>query len=1001
MHYAKNTFMLQWLFLVSGVVLFGTVIGIELYGDYTKVEAVERDRLVVQAKIIHENLNYQLRATNLALQRIRGDLPLWWHGTRYSLEATRQMETFAVSISGIRTLIFMDAAGTVRLSNRSELMNRNFSFRDYFRVPSQRPNDDILYLSPPFQSALSVFVMNLSRVVIDAEGGFSGVVTASLEPEYFKTLMDSVLYAPDMQVSIFHGDGTRFLRVPELEASPARTAGATDAFFAEHRESGRKVNVLAGMAHARGEVRMAALYTIQPERFIMDKPLVIKVSRRLSALYADFRKSGQMYGGLFVVLASIACLLLMLYQIRTRRLDDQARHVQEALRESEQRLRDILNHTTAIVFMKDLQGRYLFINRQYEELFQITHETLKGQSDHALFPEEVVAQLQANDRAALASETSIMVEECLPLGDDVHTYIAIKFPLRDNQGQPYAVCGIATDITARKQMEEQLRTAVAAADAANRAKSDFLSTMSHEIRTPMNGVLGMAELLMEMPLSADAKSHASAIRNSGRALLGIINDILDFSKIEAGKIELEEVDFSLHELLKHLTDFFAPSTMERGIAFHTTFSAGLPSHVRGDPTRLRQVLTNLLSNAIKFTQEGGVALRVQCGRAGGGEAAPMVFRIQDTGVGIHPESFAKLFKSFEQADSSTTRRFGGTGLGLAISRRLVTLMRGTIEVESTPGQGSLFTVTLPLPHSDPHLLSRAPTLARLQGAQALPPGMHLLIVEDDATNRAVLHGMLKQHDMRFDFAENGLLALEKLWARRYDLVFMDCQMPELDGFATCQAFRKQEQGRRTPVVALTAYALKGDRERCLEAGMDDYLTKPIDRQRLVATLVRWLVPADRMPPALPTSPASSGVSPPDSVPHALPPDAPGEPHLRDVVDRALLHALRADLDAEDFSAIVASFLTHLPARLDKLRAAHQRPDPEALRHLAHTLKGASRQLGALNLGALCERLETLAQSGSLDQGEKVLAEMDAEAASVQEILLRALEEAQVAPTYRF
>ena len=959
--------------------LFGSVLGFDLYDDYIKTYKSEHDRLLVQARIANDNLTSQLKTTNLALQRIRGDLPLWSYGDRYRLEAIRQMETFAASISGIRTLLFMDAQGMVRVSNRSELMNRNLSFRNHFQIPKQHPNDDLLYLSPPFQSALSVFVMNLSRVVTTTNNGeFAGLVTASLEPEYFKTLMASILYAPDMRASIIHGDGQPFLRVPEQDESDKPNQEKPDLSFAWHLNSGKQSSIRTGWDDETGEERIIAFYTIQPNVFLMDKPLVIKISRQLDVLYSEVYEGARIYGSLFLVLVAFTSITLLVMQTRTKRFNDQSKRNLLALKESEQRLQDILNHTTAVVFMKDLESRYLFINRQYETLHHVTNHAVQGKSDHDLFPAEVAQHLHANDRSALSSTTSIMVEERIPLDDGMHTFLSIKFPLFDSNKQPYAVCCIATDITDRKQIEEQLQISMAAADAANRAKSDFLSTMSHEIRTPMNGVLGMAELLLDMSLPEKAKNHVLAIRNSGRSLLGIIDDILDLSKIESGKIELEQTSFSLHELLENLSDFFLPSILERGILFQKRFSHNLPTTIQGDPTRLRQILTNLLSNAIKFTKEGEVTLQVKPLTLEATHCR-LVFEIQDTGIGIQADNFAKLFQSFEQADSSTTRRFGGTGLGLAITHRLVTLLQGEILVKSIHGQGSLFTTILPFARPKQSIPKKKSLTQDRTGT--IPHGKRLLIVEDDATNRAVLHGFLKPYAMTCDFSENGRQALEKLETNRYDLIFMDCQMPELDGFATTRTFR--QQGGKTTIVALTAYALKGDRERCLAAGMDDYLTKPIDRQQLCATLARWLSPT----PAVATLPMATTAPPPPSPLPSPPPSPPTDTAIQTEV----LSALKRDLDEEDLVNIVTLYLNKLPSRVEEIQIGFHNNDPEAVIRIAHPFKSSSRQLGAMKLGALCEKLEFMGRSGQLDPNEISLDTLAHEAEAAQKALRTLVE----------
>ncbi|MBF0400793.1 MAG: response regulator [Magnetococcales bacterium] len=392
---------------------------------------------------------------------------------------------------------------------------------------------------------------------------------------------------------------------------------------------------------------------------------------------------------------------------------------------------------------------------------------------------------------------------------------------------------------------DQLKDARRHAEAENRAKSAFLATMSHEIRTPMNAIVGMAELLNAEEIPPKARYYANSIMQAGETLLSLINDILDYSKMTAGKLTLNEQSFDLHQLLDGITKLFVEQIKEKHLVFHVDIAPELPRMVQGDSVRIWQVVVNLLSNAIKFTHQGEVRLTVTqlASRVeAAGTRSVVQFSVQDTGVGIPPEFFARLFKSFEQSDQATARRYGGTGLGLAITKVLVQLMGGEIEVESTVGTGSLFRVTLPLALSVlPSLTTPSP---ETETVAELPVDCRVLVVEDDPVNRVVVVSMLRRLGIEADVAEDGVQALDRLQHQSYDLIFMDCQMPEMDGYETCRSLRLREsmapnQGR-TPVIALTAFAMQGDREKCLEAGMDDYMTKPVRGKDFREILARWL-----------------------------------------------------------------------------------------------------------------------------------------------------------------
>ncbi len=396
------------------------------------------------------------------------------------------------------------------------------------------------------------------------------------------------------------------------------------------------------------------------------------------------------------------------------------------------------------------------------------------------------------------------------------------------------------EIAERRQAGQDLLKAREIAEAAVRSRGEFLSRMSHEIRTPMNGVMGMTGLLLDTALSPDQRDCAETIRSSGESLLTLINDILDFSKIEAGEIAFEKLDFDLREAIDGAVGMLSVLARKKGLALSSSIAPGVCSKLTGDPLRLRQVLTNLVGNAIKFTAHGAITLSVFEESLSDGMAT-LRFEIADTGIGIAPQDRARLFHAFSQVDGSITRKFGGTGLGLVISRQLIEKMDGRIDVESEPGKGSVFRFTAKFDRSAEKPV--APALSPASTSTGSGP-LRILIAEDNAINRKVALALLRKIGYAADVAENGRQAVEALARTPYDIVFMDCQMPEMDGYAATAEIRRREAAdhRHTWIIALTANAMAGDRENCLSAGMDDYLAKPLRPEALAAALSRSPAP---------------------------------------------------------------------------------------------------------------------------------------------------------------
>jgi signal transduction histidine kinase/CheY-like chemotaxis protein/HPt (histidine-containing phosphotransfer) domain-containing protein len=549
----------------------------------------------------------------------------------------------------------------------------------------------------------------------------------------------------------------------------------------------------------------------------------------------------------------------------------------------------------------------------------------------------------------------------------------------DADRAPLGMLVIAGDIRQIRHLQAELRASEARAHEANHAKSAFLAAMSHEIRTPMIGVTGMVEVLAHTRLDPEQRRALNVIQSSAQSLLQIIGDILDFSKIEAGRLELQPAPARIERVVQGAVANFSGSASSKGLALECTIDERIAPAYRVDALRLRQVLSNFLSNAVKFTEHGGIQVRLDlgdsdgdgAGDAAGGACDRLVFSVVDSGIGITAAAQARLFQPFAQADGDTTRRFGGTGLGLAICRRLAELMDGEVSMESVPGLGTTMRLSVSLPRASLADVPREPEATGAAGEFALRSlpdadeaareGTLVLLVDDHPTNRLVIARQLALAGFASEAAEDGEEGLAKWRSGRYALLLSDVHMPRMDGYELARRIRADEAARapsgeaaaRTPIVALTASALKGEAERCLAAGMDDYLAKPVSIASLAATLARWLPHAMQ---AQDPGGAASAAAPPASAPAYPQLDHP--PPL----DPSVVEALTGG-DGAAARAVLADFLASTMQDLASAESARNSGALDALAREAHKVKGASRMVGALELAQCAEDLEQAARAG--------------------------------------
>jgi PAS domain S-box len=605
-------------------------------------------------------------------------------------------------------------------------------------------------------------------------------------------------------------------------------------------------------------------------------------------------------------------------------------------------LNNILDSFPALIWRNDANNECEYVNKAWCEFTgDSIEEALTQNWFRHIHPEDLDRCID-NYNSYVEKRIPYQIEYRLKKYDGEYRWVIdTGKPFYNENGDFHGYIGVIQDITDRKEHEDLLKQAKVEAEherevseAANKAKSEFLANMSHEIRTPINGIVGMIELTLLTELNKEQKENLITAKGCAGSLLRIINDILDFSKMEAGKLSIEKVDFNIKKLLDDITKSHSVRANEKGLELLYAFSTNIPPYLVGDSSRLQQVVNNLLSNAIKFTENGDVSVEVRK-KTSFNDYIELQFSVKDSGIGISPENTEKLFKSFSQVDGSFTRKYGGTGLGLAISKQLVEIMGGKIWVDSERGRGSTFYFTLPFK------IGNKPEKDVFKPLEYEPVrNLYILMVEDDQVNQLILTRMLDDKGFKVDIACNGIEALTALQKNQYDLILMDIQMPGMDGVEATEKIREREKKENcpfTPIIALTAYALQGDRDRFLALGMDDYISKPINMRELFATIDKVMSNRER--------------------------DTSSETDVRITDDGKLVHNGLGKLSLEREE----NLLHQIEKKIGEFVKIIDGSDLTMIESLANQIKNLFNRMGADELKSTAFRIELSARRGDIQE----------------------------------
>ncbi len=686
---------------------------------------------------------------------------------------------------------------------------------------------------------------------------------------------------------------------------------------------------------------------------------------------------------------------------------DERRRVEETIRKSERRFRDIAESMSDWIWETDTSGVYTYCSRSVSDIIGYNRKDVIGKTQFDFMIPEDAKRLRPYLEEIFRHRCSFRNLENWNITNNGRRVCLLTngSPIFDDDGELVGYRGVDTDITRRKQAEEELRQAketaenatidmagtneqleaaigranemATAAEMADQTKSEFLANMSHEIRTPLTAILGYTELMMDPGQESDEWMKClTIVRRNGEHLLMLINDILDISKIEAGKLTIESRRYSVPPVVSEVLSMMRVRAIEKGISLTAQYAGPLPEEITSDEARLRQSLINLVGNAVKFTDTGGVKMIVSFLPEWRDGAPAVEIKVADTGIGISSENLESLFEPFTQGDASTSRKYGGTGLGLAITRRIAELMGGELKADSIFGEGSTFTITVPTGELEGVEMFEHPSeavirqSAEVQLSSDALSGVRILLAEDGEDNMRLIKAILKKAGAEVVGVENGLLAVEQAKSQKFDVILMDMQMPEMDGYEATTHLRNNDY--TGPIIALTAHAMASDRERCVRAGCDDHLTKPIERAKFIPTIARY-----------------AGVVAPEQTETETPDEPPQQAETKPQNDEAIVSEL---IDDPDLGDIIGDFVDGLSGRLEEMRQSSANNDHERLQRLSHQLKGAGGSYGYPMLTDAARTLEDAAKTGDIEAENLAMSKL----AGLTAAVVRGIENVQAA-----
>ena len=844
--------------LVSGLVTANIIVsGLAGYSLYESRQQYElRARTLTQnvASALEQNVSASIQRVDLALRTVADELEHQLAGPGIN---ERQMNDFLARherrLPELEAFRIANADGLVILGkgvNKQEGIS--WADRDYFIHHRDHAEDNLHIRKPRMGRVAKQYIMNFSRRYSYPDGRFAGVISAPIAVEYFSRLLSRFDLSPRGTLILRDSDLGLIARFPSIPDQPAGQVGnaGVSSEFRQLAESGVSPATYHIANSPDGFERTLTF------RRLEGVPILAIVGVASDDYLAGWRvelyKTIAWALGFLLFSALLGAFLLRLFA--------QSEKAQEQLHESEARLRAIIENEPQCIKIVDAQGQLRQMNPAGLRMIEAdSFAQVAGQPVLDLIAPEYRAAFAEMHSSVIAGDIRQLEFEVLGLRGGRRFLETHAVPMMDHGA--VVQLAVTRDITERKLADAELeryrdhleelveeRTAALSvakevAEAASRAKSTFLANMSHELRTPMNAIMGMTDLAQRRASDAKQIDQLRKVTQASQHLLAVINDILDLSKIEAERLTLEKVDFQLGGVLENLKSLVSESAARKGLKLEIVIDDALARQtLRGDPLRLGQILINLTGNAMKFTAAGSVTVRAEL-TEDGSPSALLRFEIQDTGIGISVGDQPRLFSAFEQADGSTTRKYGGSGLGLAISKRLAQMMGGSIGVVSEPGAGSTFWFTARLEKTDrpPASFSALAASTAEERLRTQFSGVHVLLVEDEPINQEVSKGYLEEAGFRVDLAEDGQAAVEMAARTGYALILMDMQMPKLNGIEATQAIRAIAGYELTPILAMTANAFDEDRQRCLEAGMNDHIAKPVEPEQLFEMLLKWLL----------------------------------------------------------------------------------------------------------------------------------------------------------------